>query len=77
MVLVDRSSAITLAGTGAQFGESLMIAGQGSGTMRLELRTSDATLHAARGEVELRMTMRGRCWSQELWQHTRIEIVSP
>ncbi len=77
VVLVDRSSAITLAGTGAQFGESLTIAGEGSGTMRLELRTSDATLHAARGEVELRMTMRGRRRSQELRQHTRIEIVSP
>lgn len=77
VVLVDRTSRVTLTGEGRQFGETLTIAGEGSGTMQLELRATDATIESARGESELRMTMRGRRRAQELRQHTRIEIASP
>lgn len=77
VVLVDRTSTVTMLGEGTQFGETLKIAAEGSGTMRLELRLDDGSVFAALGEVELRMTMRGRRRSQDLKQHTRIEITSP
>lgn len=77
VVLVDRTSTVTMLGEGTQFGETLKIAAEGSGTMRLELRLDDGSVFAALGEAELRMTMRGRRRSQDLKQHTRIEITSP
>jgi len=77
LVLVDRTSSVSIDGDGMQFGEPLTINASGTGTMRLELRPTDAVVVAARGESELRMTMRGRRRTQELRQRTRIEIVSP
>lgn len=77
VVLVDRTSTVTMLGEGTQFGETLKIAAEGSGTMRLELRLDDGSVFAALGEAELKMTMRGRRRSQDLKQHTRIEITSP
>ncbi len=77
VVLVDRTSAVTMLGEGTQFGETLKIAAEGTGTMRLELRLDDGSVFTAFGEAELKMTMRGRRRSQDLKQHTRIEITSP
>lgn len=77
VLLVDRTSTITMLGDGSQFGETLTIAAEGSGTMRVELRLDDGTVFAALGESELKMTMRGRRRSQTLTQHTRTEISSP
>ncbi len=77
VVLIDRSSRVTLFGEGAQFGERLSLAGEGAGTMRLALDPASSTVVAGHGDTELRLTMRGRRRSQDLRQHTRIEITSP
>lgn len=77
LVLVDRTSNVSLEGGGMQFGEPVTITAAGTGAMRLELRQAGAVVIAAQGESELTMTMRGRRRTQELRQHTRIEITSP
>ena len=77
VVLLDRTSTVTLRGEGTQFGEQVSIAAEGSGAMRLELNLESGAVVAARGDAELRMTMRGRRRSQDLKQHTRIEIRAP
>ena len=77
LLLVDRTSTVTMLGEGSQFGETLTVAAQGSGTMRLELRLDDGSIFTALGESELKMMMRGRRRSQDLTQHTRIEITAP
>lgn len=77
VVVVDRTSRVILLGEGVQFGERLSLAAEGSGSMRLELDPASSTIRAARGDADLTMTMRGRRRSQELRQHTRIEITSP
>lgn len=77
VVVVDRTSSVSLVGEGVQFGEKISLAAEGSGTMRIELDPASSTVVAAQGEAELKMTMRGRRRSQELRQHTRIEITSP
>lgn len=77
LVLVDRTSSVSIAGGGMQFGEPLTITAAGTGTMRLEMRPAGAVVVLARGKSELTMTMRGRRRTQELRQHTRIEITSP
>ena len=74
---MDRTSSVSLVGEGVQFGEKISLAAEGSGTMRIELDPASSTVVAAQGEAELKMTMRGRRRSQELRQHTRIEITSP
>ena len=77
VILIDRTSAVTLRGEGSQFGEALSITADGSGTMRLELSRESGAVVEAHGDAELRMTMRGRRRVQELRQRTRIEIASP
>lgn len=77
VVLVDRTSAVTLRGEGTQFGEPLSIAAEGSGSMRLALSRESGSILDARGDAELHMTMRGRRRSQDLRQRTRIEITAP
>lgn len=77
VIVVDRSSSVALVGEGVQFGEKLSLAAEGTGTMRFELDPASGAVVAARGEADLKMTMRGRRRSQELRQHTRIEITSP
>ena len=77
VILIDRVSVVTLRGDGSQFGEVLTITAEGSGSMRLELNRDNGAVVEARGDAELRMTMRGRRRSQELRQRTRIEITSP
>lgn len=77
LVLVDRTSSVSIEGGGIQFGEPLTITAAGTGTMRLELRPAGAVVVSAHGQSELSMTMRGRRRTQELRQHTRIEITSP
>ncbi len=77
LVLVDRTSNVAIEGEGMQFGEPLTITATGTGAMRLELRPAGAVVVTAQGGSELSMTMRGRRRTQELRQHTRIEITSP
>lgn len=77
VVIVDRTSNVTMVGEGSQFGEEVAIEAAGSGTMRLELRLDDGSVFAGLGEVSLKMTMRGRRRSQDLEQRARIEISSP
>jgi hypothetical protein len=77
VVLVDRESRVTMRGTGTQFGELLTIEAQGQGAVRLVIRLDGAVVVQGRGESTLQMTMRGRRRSQELSQHTHIEITSP
>ncbi|MCE9602179.1 MAG: hypothetical protein K8S21_08205 [Gemmatimonadetes bacterium] len=77
VVLVDRTSQVTVRGEGTQFGEPLAITAEGSGSMRLAMSRDSGTIVEARGDTELRMTMRGRRRSQDLRQRTRIEISSP
>lgn len=77
VVIVERTSRVTLLGEGVQFGEKIALAAEGTGTLRLELDPGSSTIVAAQGRSELKMTMRGRRRSQELWQRTRIFISSP
>lgn len=77
VVLIDRASLVTMRGTGTQFGELLTIEAQGEGAMRLAVRLDGAMVVLGRGESTLKMTMRGRRRSQELSQHTHIEIAAP
>lgn len=77
VILVDRTSVVTLRGEGSQFGEPLSISAEGSGSMRLVLSRESGAIIEAHGDAELRMTMRGRRRAQELRQRTRIEISSP
>jgi hypothetical protein len=77
VVLVERRSSVTMNGAGRQFGEEVVLDATGEGTATLVVRLSGAFVIAGSGESDLRMTMRGRRRSQELTQHTRIEIVTP
>ncbi len=77
VVLLERRSQTTMRGEGHQFGEPLSIEADGDGLAQLAVRLSGGFVVAGSGESELRMTMRGRRRSQELTQHTRIEIVTP
>lgn len=77
LVLVDRTSSVSVEGGGMQFGEPLTITATGTGAMRLDVRSAGAVVVVARGESALTMTMRGRRRTQVLRQHTRIEITSP
>lgn len=77
LVLVDRTSNVSIEGKGMQFGEPLTISATGTGALRLALRTAGAVVVTAQGESELTMTMRGRRRTQELRQRTRIAIISP
>lgn len=77
LVLVDRTSRVSIEGVGMQFGEPLTITASGVGALRLELRPANGVVVTARGDSDLTMTMRGRRRTQELRQHTRIEITSP
>ena len=77
LVLVDRTSSVSIEGAGVQFGEPLTITAAGTGAMRLALRPAGALVVTAQGESELTMTMRGRRRTQELRQRTRLEILSP
>jgi len=77
VLVLDRSSVVTMRGEGRQFGESLSITAEGTGTIRIELDVESGAVVAARGEAELRMQMRGRRRSQDLTQRTRIEISAP
>lgn len=77
VVLVDRTSRVTMRGTGTQFGELLTIEATGEGAMRLAVRLDGAVVVRGRGESTLAMTMRGRRRTQTLAQHTHLEIAAP
>lgn len=77
VLLIDRTSRVTMRGTGTQFGELLTIEATGTGAMRLAVRLEGAVVVQGRGESTLEMTMRGRRRTQTLAQHTHVEIAAP
>ncbi len=77
VVLIERRSHTTMHGEGRQFGEAITIDATGEGSAQLAVRLAGAFVERGEGESLLRMTMRGRRRSQELTQHTRLEIVTP
>lgn len=77
VVLLERRSTVTMQGEGRQFGEPIAVEAEGESVVQLVVRLEGAFVVGGSGESELRMTMRGRRRSQELTQHTRIEILAP
>lgn len=77
VVLLSRRSRVTMRGEGRQYGEAIAIDATGDGTAQLAVRLTGAYIVRGSGESTLRMTMRGRRRSQELTQHTRIEMLAP
>ena len=77
VVLLARRSRVTMHGEGRQYGETVVIEATGESTAQLAVRLVGAYIESGSGESTLRMTMRGRRRSQELTQHTRIEILTP
>lgn len=77
VVMLERTSRVTMRGEGTQFGEAIAIEATGDGRARLVVQLAGGQVIEGDGESELRMTMRGRRRSQELTQRTRITIGAP
>jgi hypothetical protein len=77
VVLVARSSRTTLAGRGVQFGDSVIVAGEGEGNATLELSLGGGVIVAGEGTSELRVDFRGTRRAQRVVQESRLLIREP
>jgi hypothetical protein len=77
VVLVRRTSTITMDGRGVQFGDSVHVSGTGEGTAQLAISLDGGAIVAGEGVSELRLTLKGRRRTQELVQHSALSIARP
>jgi len=77
VVLITRRSRSTVRGECTQFGESIVITGEGEGEMLLEGALAAGAIMTAEGTSELRLEMRGRRRMQRLVQESRIVVREP
>ena len=77
VVLVRRTSTITMDGHGLQFGDSVHVSGGGEGSATLALSLDGGVIVAGEGVSELRLTLRGRRRTQELVQHSALSVARP
>lgn len=77
VVVVRRTSRITLDGRGVQFGDSVHVVGQGDGSATLAVSLEGGAIVVGEGSSELRLTLKGRRRTQELVQHSALSISRP
>lgn len=77
VILVRRTSRITMDGRGVQFGDSVHVSGTGDGVAQLAISLEGGAIVAGGGTSELRLTLRGRRRTQELVQHSALNISRP
>ena len=77
VVLITRRSRSRVAGDGVQFGEPIVLLGEGEGLLSLEVALVGGVILYGEGTSELRLEMRGRRRSQRLVQESRILIREP
>ncbi len=77
VVLVERRSRSRLEGEGLQFGERIVLTGEGSGVARIALSLAGGWILEGQGEGELSLRLTGRHRTQELHQLTRLAIGAP
>lgn len=77
LVVVHRRSTTTLRGEGLQFGEPLLLRGEGDAEMRLELSRDGGQIVRGEGRSVLHVRLEGRRRQQQLLQTSRISIDVP
>lgn len=77
VVLLERDSRTTFRGEGMQFGERIIIEGEGRALTRLSISLAGGVVIDGEGEGEVTLRMQGRRRSQELRQLTRTTIRRP
>ncbi len=77
VVMVRRTSHITMDGRGLQFGDSVHVSGRGEGSATLAISVDGGGIVAGEGTSELRLMLRGRRRTQELVQHSALSILRP
>lgn len=77
LVVVQRRTRTLLRGEGLQFGEPLLLRGEGEGEMRLELSRDGGQIVGGEGRSVLHVRLEGRRRQQQLLQTSRITIDQP
>lgn len=75
IVSVERRTSTTFEGAGTQFGEPVIITGEGEGATMFEVALADGAVVFASGDSELRMTFTGRRKREDVVQRSRISII--
>ncbi|HRN52044.1 MAG TPA: hypothetical protein PK788_00965 [Gemmatimonadaceae bacterium] len=74
---VRREATTALHGSGLQFGDSIVVTGEGEATASLDVSLDGAAIVAGSGVSELRLELRGRRRTQHLVQHGALVIRTP
>lgn len=74
LLLLRRESQLALAGHGVQFGDSVQVQGEGSGSLQLAVALRGGAIVAGDGTSTLRLELRGSRRTQVLEQHSTLTL---